>query len=401
MKKRRKAAVEEQEEKVVRMDEEQRRKKRRRIRLRRLATICAVMLIIAFIAVNWEWTSPAAIARRIRISRENRGAVGEYPLDLTQENPLLIFGIEKGGLLLTNSGYYTLTEDGTAHFLHTYNRPTANIFDSCAVLYSQGGEDYVVQSSNGKLYSANAGDPILSASCAPNGAVALLTKPSAFTTRLTVISAARKELFAQTFRDNSVSSVALSRNVRRIAAARSTTVSGQLSSTVEIYDISKQDPVARLELGDQMVLGMSFSRNGGLMVLCDRAVFFYNADYEQMLCYTYAGSLQAFRYSADGYLALLVDSGSQEGGQRLAVFRTGSLLFEQSVPVQASCVAVYNGKTAYYCDGTVSVCDNSGAVIGSVQAVDAQGLCLTSESLLVLTKDSLVRYRISDLQPAA
>ena len=104
MKKRRKNTEEQSVERVVHLDEIQRRKKRRRIRLRRLITVFIVALIIAFVALNWEWTSPAAIARRIRISRENRGSAGDYPLDLTQENPLVIFGIEKGGLLLTNRG---------------------------------------------------------------------------------------------------------------------------------------------------------------------------------------------------------------------------------------------------------------------------------------------------------
>lgn len=384
------------EEKIVQFDA-QRRKKRRHIQIRRILTLLLIAGVIVFVAMNWEWTSPAAIVRRIQTSGANKGDWMQYPLDLTQEKPLVLCGLESGGLLVTNTGYYTFGEDGIRRFSHSFSRPMVNIFDKCAALFSQDGTEYTLQSASGKLFSGSTESPLLMASCAPNGACALLTKPTDASAKLTVLSAARSELFAQTFPSSTVSTIALSQNARRVAVASALTQNGQLCSQLSVYDISQVEPVLQETVGDYLILGMSFTRSGGLRVLCDRALLLYQSTPELALKYEFPGDLDSYWLSADGYTAVLSDTGSRDAGKTAAVFYGGARLFETILPAGSSCISIYNGKTAYFCDGTVFLCDSTGAVTGKASArADVSGLCVTQNGVLVLSPNALTRLSFSD-----
>lgn len=376
--------------------EEERRKKRRRIKIRRFLTLLIVAALIVLIALNWDWLSPAAIVRRLRISQENRGTGISYPLDVTQENVLALCGLEKGGLLLTNTGYYALSGSGAARYPHSFSDPTVNAFDACAVLFSKGGSRYIIQSQSGKMYEGEADAPLISASCASNGACALLTKASVSTTRLTVLSSSRKELFAQSFFDNTACMTALSRNAHRIAVASVNTVNRQLSAAVDVFDISRDEAVAHFELGDEMVLGMSFSKNGGLSVLCDRAAFFFSADCELMDTLEYGGELCGSWYSADGCLAVLTDNGSLEAGKQLTVYRMGTRVCSVAVPAEVSAVSLYGGKIACLSNDRVLLLNASGESLGGLEAAAADRVCVISDGVLIMTEGEMKLHPFSD-----
>ena len=86
-----------------------------------------------------------------------------------------------------------------------------------------------------------------------------------------------------------------------------------------------------------------------------------------------------------------------DAGKTAAVFYGGARLFETILPAGSSCISIYNGKTAYFCDGTVFLCDSTGAVTGKASArADVSGLCVAQNGVLVLSPNALTRLSFSD-----
>lgn len=333
---------------------------RRARKTRRAVIIAVVIALVALVWINWDVLSPVAILQRLQASRNDRGVQGEYPLDVAQDELFCLTPLGGGAFAAGRSGCYILGDKYPISYSYSLTSPTAAMGQQNALIYESGGEDYLMYSRDGLLFSRSSDTPIRCGAVAKNGIYALVTAPSDYTSLLSIYSVTHSVLFTQSVSDPNVAFTALSASAERVALVTLTSDGGRICSALTVYDTVETEPMLVTQLSGQLVLDMKFDKLDRLVLLTDRGIIYYNEKCELVSQYEYAENLEAFCLTFEGSAALLFDTGNVTTGKLLELIDGSGLKYSIQVPYGVKAVTA-SGNNAFYL--------GSGLLVG----LDAEG----------------------------
>lgn len=182
--------------------------------------------------------------------------------------------------------YYVLSENNVEAYnnggrnifnvQHGFSRPVLKIGDTRFLIYSQGEKVLKVYTFNGLHHKYNLDNSILTANISKSGAIAIATKTEGYESRVTVYNKNSKKLYEWFSTDETVTSVCLNNNGKRLAVATVKVVGGAFVSKIYVLKYNSANPVRTYEFNGEIIYNLNNSGGNNIYAVFDKRIEFIN-----------------------------------------------------------------------------------------------------------------------------
>lgn len=304
--------------------------KRRFAGLRRFGIFLLVLVLVLGVvlaAAYRDGTGFDALRRRINYGGQGSGGQTVYEYDSSSQNRFADLG---GALaVLSDTRLQVLSEAGEEVWSSAVNMksPALHSGGGRAVAYDVGGTELYVVSGSGELLHLTGGETLIAARLNADGWLAVTSEKQACKGCVTVYNQALETVFVFNSSDRFVTDACVGRNGRYLAAVTLGQESGTFVSSVVLYDMKSEEPMADYSVPDGLVAAIA-ELGGRLATVSDTCLTLAGPDGVVSASYHYGGAyLRGYTLGADEFSALLLNryqSGSV--GRLVTLDRDGGLL---------------------------------------------------------------------------
>ena len=232
------------------------------------------------------------------------------------------YGVWAGGVVCASTNYMCFINGNGEIEWECATSVIDPILDTAGryiLIAQEGGTKLCLYEGNKLLYDTDCEDNILAADLSENGDCVLVTTKDLYKGAIAAYNKSGQLIFARSSGGGSIIDAAVSPSSRNIAAALLDT-DNSVKSTVEIFDITKDDPIASAELDDVILFDLEYFGNT-VSAFGDNAIAGIKSDGEIIYDKRFDGE-ELIHYAYDS-----------EGGKLL-------MLNASNIPT----LAVYNGR---------------------------------------------------------
>ncbi len=350
-----------------------------------LGILAVLVLILAFFVVdggrNWD-----SIKRYFAYGDEplriDRGAASQWA--------------QWNGRLVTagSDGVVCYDKNGTIEFVASAELRSPELIpgERTLLAYSAGGERLLLLADNGTLrLELKDTGTIYDAHMAPDGAVACLTGGEREKTILRVYDRQQLNCFTVYSDTRYLSRCAVSRGAKVVCAVALEERDGGFDSVAVIYDTSRQEPVAEVSLGNQMIYDAQFWGKDKICLLGDSSLIILNTAGDELGRYAYDALLD-YTLSGEDYCALAL---GDDSGYRLVTLDSECRLLGELPLTDTHIQLAAGGKyLAWITDGLVYMSTSTLKVRDGQEVTGViSGLCVGDPGVCyVLDSRGATRY---------
>jgi len=195
-----------------------------------------------------------------------------------------------------------------------YQNPTMERGKNAVLLYDRGGVDICIINGYMELMNTQLASPIITASLAPSGAMAVVTDELGFRAAVTVYNSRQDRIFKWQTPDFYVLDAAVSSDESTAAAICLSAENGAAVHSLKIFDLSGKKDTVTVGIRDDQVYSLSYGPDGEIIIITRNNVYIYSSSGEE----TYAlewSVLYGFN-SPEGQLPMLfINTASGQGVQ--------------------------------------------------------------------------------------
>ncbi|MPM19380.1 hypothetical protein SDC9_65803 [bioreactor metagenome] len=317
------------------------------------------------------------------------GELVEIPLSFDMSGKTAC-GVNRENLIrLSQSRLAVYRKDGTTSLDETVALGNPNIVSSGSrfIAFDRGGKDMLVCSGTSVVERFTAGRPIIDADIGDGGWYAVAEEDPEFRAVVTLYNSYGKAVYVWKLASSYLSAVRVDGSGRMIVAGFDVT-DGGLNSTVTVLERTKEEPVVKIELPDELVVSMR-AEGGTLTVVTDRRVASFDEKTgEQTAVYEPAdGVLLGVSMDPTGNTALLL--GRYEVGAGSALVMLDSRLSETGVADTAREVrylSMDSGKTAIIYDGGGAVYNQAGGLVTETLLSGVKAVLVTHSGRVIFVQ---------------
>lgn len=264
-----------------------------------LAVLAMLVLVLIFFVVdggrNWDAVQRFFAYGNTEL-RIERGAITQWA--------------QLDGALVTAGadGVVCYDEDGNVVFVASaeLSSPEIKTGKETVLAYDAGGNQLVLMNDDGTIL-LNPPDlgTIYDADLSPDGTMACISDGSREKTILQVYD--RKQLVCFTVYSDTryLARCAVSPNAERVCAVALGEEDGNFNSTAVIYDTDREEPVAELSLGNQMIYDVEFWGKDTICLIGEKSLITINTKGERLGTYEF-GVLLDYTLEGEDFCALVV-----------------------------------------------------------------------------------------------
>lgn len=288
-----------------------RRDRRRRCILGGLAL--AVMLV--FVSFNWDKLAPASLSASVR-GFFGMFAAGQFPLTFSSGHFKKAVPIGSNIAVLTDTSVTLYTPAGAQVWqrAHGMSNPALAANGSRAVLFDRGGKQFRVETRFSEPFSSTTDYPIVSACVGQSGRFAIVSESGSYLSEVNVFDATYHNIFKWDSTQGRVLNAALSPDGKSMAAVTVSAKDGVITSTLSIFRLDRQKPVAEKTVEGTLFLSLQYTDSGRIAAVGDNRADFFTADGQKDTTYSYDDKSIRCYYNEEGRTAVALGaygSGSQ------------------------------------------------------------------------------------------
>lgn len=359
--------------------------------------IIAILILLFFAADKFGNITFSSVGDYFRGIASGAKRGGGYPYYFENTNAQDVKKINNELLVLTNNETYVLdsTARKNSELGHSYSTP---LVDSCggrAIMFDVGANNYRVQSKSKVLYEAQTENKILTSCIGTNGTVAMATRGTGAVSQLTVYNSNRKEIFKWSCSKETIVSVDVSDNGKRICTAVVGAENGELYSKVFIFDTDYAEPVYESNFGAQIVSGVEFIQGYNVIVSGENIMSFINKKYERNDIDLSLNTLSRIYTGENNTTAVILSRYGSSSSKILKVYdKNGTELFSVDIDCSVRSVCCEGGYISVLTDKQLLNYNRSGKLVGSAD-VSSDGIeCFTNgNTTYVVTTSSINSYK--------
>lgn len=322
--------------------------RRERWRLAVFSGILGVLiLVLIFFAVdegrNWD-----ALSRFF--------AYGNGELTLELASPVDVSAELDGNLTTVSRDGVTLYDrEGKVRFVAaaSLSAPVLRTAEDTILVYDAGGTELALLDRNGNvLLEGNAGGTLFDADLASDGALACTTASDREKAQLQVYDREQAPCYTVYSATRFLTTCAVAPGAEYVCAVALGELEGSFQSSAVIYRTDREEPVAEVPLGNQLIYDMRFWGEDRICALGENSMAVFSTDGKLLGTYTYSG-LTAYSLEGDGFAALTIRSGS--GYRLVTVNHKGQELGARDLGQSPGAVDVNGKYVAVLLDGTLTL----------------------------------------------
>lgn len=347
--------------------------KKRNSTPRAVRSIIILLLLSAVLLVLWTYRSslsPDQIRLWVQENLLGYSDGNGYPVAL--ENGSISkgnFQVENGApAMVSDTAFQYLSAGGKTLSLrqHGYSNPVLKRAGNNFLIYDLGNKSFRV-STDGVNFTeaAKYNYVIYTGAIAANGNYAIASASSGYTSQLSVFDKHGEKLMEWASQKYIISAVCFSPSGKRIAASAFTSNGGDVQTTVLVFDLGFEDPVATVSLEDCIVLEAAFSGNDRLMLIGDTCAAAFTVGSPALSVYDYQGqTLGAYDLQPDQGAALAL-SASADGRNGTLIYLTPDCLGTSVIRFShiLSSIQLCEGGILTLYDGKLSLYDFAGNTV--------------------------------------
>ncbi len=234
-----------------------------------------------------------------------------YPVELPAGQVINTAALGKDLALLTDTNLSLYNSQGklTGIYEHGCTTPICLANGDRVLTYDRGGKHLRIDSRSRQLFAEKLEQNISVANIASSGHIAVVTDAKYYESCITVYDREYDEIY---IRETSamITGVSLETMGGGMAVASIDAVGGRLDSTVTLFDFTREDPIASLELADQVVLSMEYigRESTDLQIITDQQALVIDRSGKVQASYDFDGLfVNRFANNKDGGIFLLLD----------------------------------------------------------------------------------------------
>ncbi|MDR3551978.1 MAG: DUF5711 family protein [Clostridia bacterium] len=322
-------------------------KKKHHTGLRLLALVCLAAAGLA-VWLNWGSISPSSAVIAIQAFLGEFGD-SKFPVSYSQGSFRDAAALGGDVAVVTDSSLLIYTDTGLqiAERRHSLSNPRIAASGGRAVIYDEQGKSLRLESRFSELFSTTLDYPITAASVNSTGTVAAATSSQDYLSELTVFSHTGSQLFKWYCSTGRILSVAVSPDGQQVAASVISSENGSIKSSVAIYSLSQQTPVAQTDLTGTLIFSLCYQSNGNIAALGDNLTAILGSDGSRKATYDYSGkTLRCFCAGLSGTLLVFSRYGVGQESTLVSLGEGGAVAAQANVKDNIKYIAYDDGVTA-------------------------------------------------------
>lgn len=214
----------------------------------RIAIIVVLLVGVLVFWLNRDNFSPENISNWFQTQMMGTGVGDGYPVEITGSDVKAgNFAVSDGNcIVLSDTALTGLNSTGREMFSsrHSYASPGLSINNGRYLIYNRGGTNYSLVTAEKGTEKRKTEEKITAAAISNGGEYAILTQPADYASRLDVYSLNGDLKYYYQFAEGYTTALALNEDGTQGAVASVNSSSGELNTTISVFDFNSTEPVA-------------------------------------------------------------------------------------------------------------------------------------------------------------
>ena len=238
------------------------RKKRNRT-IRRICIVVILLALVVAIILNRDNLTPDAISNWLSDSLSADSSEEGFPVGLPSGETVSLLGVGENVALTTQTNVYFYSPRGREmrSIQHSCKSVQAKAGGDNLLVYSVGGNRVLVETKTKNMATVETGNKIITGEISHNGRFAIATESDVYTSEMSVYDKAGNAVFKWTPSGSVITTLALSEDGRRVAAATVYTEGGVLMTGVHLFETGKSEALFSYKLKDEIAVSLEVHKN--------------------------------------------------------------------------------------------------------------------------------------------
>lgn len=261
----------------------------------------------------------------------NDGALagGNYPIDISKKTNTKIGKLQKNWTLFADTTFYVYDSSGNIVYSEqaSYSNPIVEESEKRALVYDQGGYNFMVAGPKKQIYKKRLDNQILLGAVGADGSVAIVTQNEKYASYLTVFDKNGSEIYR--WADGSmITALAINDSGTGCLVSGTYSRGGAYRSVVTRLAFDSEEVAMQTSSFETLGFAIGYCDGGIWLLGHDRIL---KLDDSGSVSFTYEYDYNLSDYGICGKLAALAFEGAGESGGRLAIIQADGGTFETSL----------------------------------------------------------------------
>ena len=340
-----------------------------------VAAILVVAGLIVFAIANRENLTPEKVGKWIQYDVLGSHDTG-FPVRISGSNVSKgNFICDSGVAYVSDTAFVSLSNSGNEvlYRRHSFSKPVLESAGDRIIVYNRGGNTYSVGTSKEISVVNKTKDEqyIYAADINKNGCFCLVTEADGYLSKAYVYNSEGVQLYAYSFADYYINSIALNDSGSGCVACGVTGDSGSLQGIAYVLDFSEEQPRATFNLDDNIIYDVEYIRGDTVAAVGSNSTFVINTGSSSVKQIDY-GSMELTAYDLNADTGTLALSVSRSGDGRLCSIQfydsKGEPIKSIDSKHRIESLSLYKNRVAVLASGKVHLYDSEGKDLGSADA---------------------------------
>ena len=329
---------------------------------KKLGILAAVIVLGILLTLLFLWDDPGFGALRRGVSQlgGESGPV-EFSFDDGANNRYAAFGGALAAVTETGLTVFDAVGEVCGSAQYRLSTPLLRSGDRLVMACDVGGNRLTAMDQNGEVaLDLTTEGTLLDADLSSDGAICFAELREGEKTVLTVYDGKQNQIFQFFSASRYMNQCAVSDEGAYLCAAALGQENGAFASSAVIFSTDREEPLAEVPLGAQLILEMRYLGDGLFCALGENAVLYFDIHGTTVGRYEYEEKyLKEYAIDRDGFTVLSL-SPSQAGNQYsvIALNRTGEKTAELEVGEEILSLSASNGQCAILTPSSLSLYDS-------------------------------------------
>ena len=358
--------------------------------LTKAAIIVGILVLVVFVYSNSDVLSFNNLKNWVQYGIFNVDSNQQFPC--STDGAVIKNGnftrIDNNLVYVSDTQFVTMNNWGREIYKtqQTYTNPvlmTAADSD-LTLVYNLGGKEFSINNLESTIYKGEAEDNILVADICEDGTYALVTQKYGYMSKLYVYSSENKLIYAYSFADYYITSVALDSSGDSAVLSGLSAHNGKQISAIYQLDFSEEKPQFFKEFNNNAIYYVDHLTDKYCCIIGDKATYTLNLSSETFNTFEYGGkTLTAFTINTDTntYSLSLSRSGDGHMCDIVSFSTSGNHSGTVSTDSKITAISSYKDRVAALSGDIISLYSKSGSLISQVDAgLDPHSVVMYSKS---------------------
>lgn len=354
------------------------------------AVIVGILVLVVFIYSNSDVLSFSNLYNWVQYGILNVDSDQQFPYSTS--GAVIKDGnftrVDNNLVFVSDTQFVTMNSWGRSIYKtqQTYSNPVLmSAADSdLTLVYNLGGKEFSINTIDSTIYHGEAEDNILVADICEDGTYALVTHKYGYMSKLYVYSKEHKLIYAYSFADYYITSVALDSSGDSAVLSGLSAHDGKQISAIYVLDFSEEKPQFFKEINNNAIYYVDHLTDKYCCIIGDKASYTLNLSSESFTTFEYGGkTLTAFTINTDTntYSLSLSRSGDGHMCDVVSFSSSGNHSGTVSTDSKITSISTYKNRVAALSGDTISLYTKDGSLISQVDAgLDPHSVVLYSKS---------------------